>query len=613
MKLEKFIEIARDIILNHIDDEDFNVGKLAEYLNLSRSQTLRKIKASTGFSANEFIREVRLEKSIELLRDENLTISEISYRVGFNNPSYFNKCFHDRYDYSPGEYREKILNSEIQETPMRKTYKSVYIGVAAIIIILSLIWWHQINFHNQNQETYKSIAVLPLQDYSENQDKEYLALGLTDAITSELAKIKGLRVPSRGSAMYFQDSLRVYDEIAKELNVDLLLEGSIISEGEQLRVIIQLIDPTPYERHIWQNEYDKSATNFLQLSSSVSQQIAKEINLVVSGQEILIEYIKPEAEELLLKGRYLWQKKHPDDVNQAINYLNQAVVLEPEFSEAYFNLARAYMAKNELEIGSNDEVFISKNENRKHILENLNKALEFNQSFAEAYILKGWIAGKFDWNWEEMKYLVSQGLELNPNSIEGHELMADYYTVKGMHELAIQEIELAETLDPMNLEVSLKCADKYMYNGNFSMAENKLKEILQLNSYHIGAYDKLGFLYFLMKDKVHALEMFKNLHILLKNQDLVDYYSNNNFDVSMDFWLDNVNSGEKMYCRNPQIIAMANQLRNRENKSIEYLNLAYQYKYSDLPVILMHPIFNSIRSQPEFVEIANKVGVQTQF
>ena len=138
-----------------------------------------------------------------------------------------------------------------------KKYKSVYIGGAAIIIILSFVWWHQINFQDQELETYNSIAVLPLQDYSENQDKEYLALGLTDAITSELAKIKGLRVPSRGSAMYFQDSLRVYDEIAKELNVDLLLEGSIISEGEQLRVIIQLIDPTPYERHIWQNEYDQ--------------------------------------------------------------------------------------------------------------------------------------------------------------------------------------------------------------------------------------------------------------------------------------------------------------------------------------------------------------------
>ena len=142
MKLNKFIVKAKNVILNHIDDEDFNVGKLAEYLNLSRSQTLRKIKASTGLSANEFIREVRLEKSVELLKDESLTISEISYRVGFHNPSYFNKCFHDRYDYAPGEYRDKIINEDFEGISTKNKYKSVYIIAVLIIIILSLIWWN---------------------------------------------------------------------------------------------------------------------------------------------------------------------------------------------------------------------------------------------------------------------------------------------------------------------------------------------------------------------------------------------------------------------------------------------------------------------------------------
>lgn len=286
--LKKFLDKVKNIILTHINDEDFNVGKLAEYLNLSRSQTFRKIKALTGFSANEYIREVRLKKALELLKDENLTISEISYRVGFNNPSYFNKCFHEKYNYSPGEYREKILAHDFSDSsnPNKIKSKNIVLVLVVFISLFFVIWWYQVEFNETKPEQYSSIAVIPLQDYSKNQDKEYLALALTNGITSELSKIKELTVSYGGISWFVGDSLKNYDEIAKELNVELLLEGSIYSEGEQLRLIVTLIDPTPSEHQVWQKVYRDSTTNLLELSASLSSDIAEEINKKVINKKL---------------------------------------------------------------------------------------------------------------------------------------------------------------------------------------------------------------------------------------------------------------------------------------------------------------------------------------
>lgn len=139
MNLKKFLKKANEIILIHIDDEDFNVGKLAEYLNLSRSQTLRKIKAATGCSANEYIREIRLQKALELLKDENLSISEIAYQVGYKNPSYFIKCFHDRFKYAPGEYRNEIMFYDKEEITSRTNKYQIPLIIGCILVVGALL------------------------------------------------------------------------------------------------------------------------------------------------------------------------------------------------------------------------------------------------------------------------------------------------------------------------------------------------------------------------------------------------------------------------------------------------------------------------------------------
>lgn len=285
---KKFLDKVKSIILNHLNDEDFNVGKLADYLRLSRSQTFRKIKASTGLTANEYIREIRLKEAAELLKDESLTISEISYRVGFNNPSYFSKCFHEKYNFSPVEYREKILARNTEEIPKTNHLKArdVLVIIWLIFTFFLLLWWVQVKYNQTRPVQYATIAVLTLCDYSKNEGNDYLATVLTNSIKSELHKISGLVVTKADLTIQNSDTLKSYQQLAKDLEVDLILEGTIYNVGEDLHLIFQLIDPVPNEQHIWNKVYYEPNGDFLKLSAILSSDIAHEIEKNVLNKEV---------------------------------------------------------------------------------------------------------------------------------------------------------------------------------------------------------------------------------------------------------------------------------------------------------------------------------------
>src|SRR5210317_2398628 len=225
--LNTFISKVKETILSNIQNEKFGVSELASELNLSRSQLLRKIKSATGKSANQLIREIRLEKAAKMLLDTDITASEISFKTGFSSPSYFNKCFLDYYNLTPGEFKNskgntKIISSKTTFSVFKK-YKKLQPLLFSILVIVILAFGLKLITKDKNSKS--SIAVLPLLDLSENKDKDYLVDGLTEAITLELAKNESIRVISRGSAMKFKGKTNLYSQIANELDVDLLLEG----------------------------------------------------------------------------------------------------------------------------------------------------------------------------------------------------------------------------------------------------------------------------------------------------------------------------------------------------------------------------------------------------
>ncbi|WP_320110400.1 helix-turn-helix domain-containing protein [Draconibacterium orientale] len=613
-----FINKAKQSILDNLENDKFGVSELAAKMGLSRSQFLRKIKSVTGKSANRFIRDIRLEESIALIGEGDLTASEIAYKVGFSSPSYFNKCFHDKYGCTPGDYKKQAEEEDVLATETKATSTpNNRMKVAGMFLLFVMVtgafgyWGANMKRQSGPDSQYASIAVLPLLDLSENKDKAYLSMGLTDAITLELSRFNGLRVISRGSAMLFQDSVKLYSEIAEKLGVDLLLEGSVIYGADSLRVIVQLIEPFPEERHLWANKYDSHTADIRCLSENISSRIADEINLAVRPEAVELHpvIVNPKAHELYLRGKQLWQQQNPEAVNKAIDYLKESIEIDSEFAPAYCSLAEAYMAKNKMFPGNNEEKLQNRIESQKAINTALDKAIELDGSLAEAYITKGLIMRKVDWDWKGMKTMAEKGLKLNPNNKNGYMLLSDYYLIKGNYKKSVQQALIAGEIDPLNARIGCLVAERYMYAGDYKSSIEQFRKVLELYPRYSFAWDGIGFAYYLNGDKEMAKKSWIELHKIMGNNEMAAYFEANDFANSIDFILTKFTAGDKLYCSNPPIIAMAHLLVDRKQGALDYLDIAYEYRNEDLPVLMLHPVFEAVKNNERYVTLANELGV----
>lgn len=610
---DNFIHKIEEVIFRNLANEKFGVLDLAREVGFSRSQTLRKIKASTGKSVNQLIREIRLSEACKMLQHDDLTASEIAYNVGFSSPSYFNKCFLDQYGITPGEYKRKIEageNTELSDQAPRLkwwTKKPILGALLAMIIILAgylalIMPKDKTSFENA------SIAVLPFQFLSENQDKEYLADGITEAITFELYKNTSIRVISRGSAMIYKGKQKLYPQIARELDVDLLLEGSVIYDDDSMRVVVQLIDPLPQEEHVWAGAYDQDSGDVLQLISQVSNEIAGEISKITGKPMLKVEEAKvsPAAYDLYLRGRHLLntQKIRYNSLIKGIDYLKEANHLAPDFAPAYTALAEGYLAVNTL-IGDNEE----KNTNRENAREAIGKSLKIDPHSGEAYITEANLRGKLNWEWDEMKLIVERGLVLEPNNAKAHLILSDYYVVTGQYSKAIEEALKAENLDPVNPETGCVSADRYYISGKYDQAIQKYLEVIELNPNYGFAWNGLGFAYYQAGEKEKAVETWLQLQHIMGNQAMVDCYNSDTFENCLHFWLVGATKNEPRYCSNPVIIASVYMLLNDQENALKYLGIAADYKNEDLPVMITYPDFYPLHESPVFRELVSKVGV----
>ena len=203
----EFIQKAEVIVLEHISNEQFGVSELAEAMNMSRSNLLRKIKKETQLSASQFIRQVRLAKSMELLKQHSFTVSEVSYKVGFGSTSYFIKCFREFYGYPPGEAGKiKIEDEPIEEQPsLFKKYRWLFLGAASVMLIVLSVFLFM-KKDSEPIQAEKSIAVLPFKNESSDSLNLYFVNGLMESSLNNLQKIGDLRVISRTSVEKYMNS-----------------------------------------------------------------------------------------------------------------------------------------------------------------------------------------------------------------------------------------------------------------------------------------------------------------------------------------------------------------------------------------------------------------------
>jgi TolB-like protein/DNA-binding winged helix-turn-helix (wHTH) protein/Flp pilus assembly protein TadD len=289
-----------------------------------------------------------------------------------------------------------------------------------------------------------SLAVLPLKNLSGDSAQEYFADGMTEEVIGRLSMIRGLRVISRTSVMQFKDTRLSAPEIARKLGVDALVEGSVMREGNRIRVHAQLIRASADE-HFWSESYDRELGDALTLESEVAQSIAQRVEVTVSGEErarlVAARPVSPEAYESYLQGMFAKGNSRAE-VEKRIAWFDEAIRKDPAFAQAYVGLASAYGALGTVFVGA------PPSETRPKVINAARKALELNPDLADAHVL---LADMYmrQWRWAEAEAEYRRALELNPNDAVALDRFSDWLLCHGRMEEALAWARRARDLDPL--------------------------------------------------------------------------------------------------------------------------------------------------------------------
>ena len=335
----------------------------------------------------------------------------------------------------------------------------------------------------------RSVAVLPLDNLSQDPEQEYFSDGMTEALISDLAKIRALRVISRTSVMRYKDTPKSLPEIARELNVDAILEGTMLQSGQRIRITAQLVEAAT-ERHLWSEAYERDVRDVLALQSEVARAVAREVQVTVTPEEArrlaTTRPVDPEAHRLYLWGRHHLNKMTNDGYANAIAYFEQAIHKAPAYPLGHVGLARAYIQVGT--VGSELPTAEAMSKARTAAL----KALELDDGVAEAHVVMGSILMTGDWDWAAAEQAYRRAIELNPGLPGAHHGYSIYLGSVGRVDEALAEAKRAVELDPLSIFGNNNLARVYNWAGRFDDALNQSRTVLELAPGYGGAFRVRG-------------------------------------------------------------------------------------------------------------------------
>jgi TolB-like protein/AraC-like DNA-binding protein len=420
---KEFIKRLTDLVEENLSNEKFGPDDLVREADMSHSNLNRKLKTFSNQNASQFIREIRLKKAKELLLNNDLTAAEISYRVGFGSPTYFNKCFREYFGVAPGELRKQDPENQAKELhieiiPRKSNRRKILIGLPVILIILIPIMIFITNKISGSNETIKekSIAVLSFKYLSNEAEKQYLADGMMDAILVHLSKIKDLRVVSRTSVEHYRKTDKTSKIIGQELGVEYLLEGSYLMEGDNVRLILQLIK-TSDDSHVWSDIFDSEWKNIFSIQSEIAETVARQLKAVITPEEQQLIRKEPTtnltAYNYYLRGNDLLEKyefvarRDSITLKTAQHHFQKSLELDSTFALAYTGLAAVQFWISRINYLS--DIYLDS------VLFYANKALACDNQCSEAYYFRGYAYSQTFKISEALKE-ADKALQYNPNN-----------------------------------------------------------------------------------------------------------------------------------------------------------------------------------------------------
>ena len=388
---------------------------------------------------------------------------------------------------------DKLQGAGLAVAPKRRLWPALRVIVAlALVLGLPILAVWLFRSRGRAPTGIRSLAVLPLDNLSGDASQNYFADGMTDELITDLAQISALRVISRTSVMVYKGARKPLPQIARELNVDAVVEGTVLRSGEQVRITAQLIEAST-DKHLWSQSYEGELRDTLALQNRVARTIADQIRINLTPQEQAalknVKVVNPEAYESYLKGRYFWNKRTANGLKVALAYFNQAIEEDPKYAQAYSGLADTYALLGDWEYG-----VLAPKEAYPRAKAAASKALELDDTLSEAHASLASL-GMFDWDWQSAGKEFRRAIELNPGYATAHQWYAWNLNLLGRQSDAIAEMRKAESLDPLSLIISADMADVLFVARLYDESIQQSRKTLEMDPNFAVARFELGQVY----------------------------------------------------------------------------------------------------------------------
>ena len=461
--------------------------------------------------------------------------------------------------------------------------------------------------------TIQSLAVLPLANLSGDPEQEYFVDGMTDALISQLGRIGTLRVISRTSIMHYKGSRKRLPEIARELDIQAVLEGSVQRSGNQVRITVQLIDALS-DRHLWSDSYDGELEKVLTLQSNVAADVAEKIKIAVTGEQRIrlaeTRPVDPEAYDAFLLGHHHMRKRTGEGLGNALKFFQRAIERDPNYASAYAGLADVYDLMSGYLLLAPREAYPKA---RAAVI----NALKIDDRLAEAHIALAKITARYDLNWEEARKGFLRGIELNPNYAQGHSWYGLFYLAStGQHDKAIAELEHAKRLDPLSININADLGTSLLLAGRHDRAIEQMHKTLEIDPNFSYGHSALGRVYFSRGLFEAAIAEFQKAVKYSKGELVTAYlaqlgqvYAASGRHREARKMLGRLlELSRKQYVPADSVAQVYVGLGDKA-RALEWLEKAYEERSRTFSFLKVRPEWDSLREEPKFQELVRRMGL----
>jgi adenylate cyclase len=524
----------------------------------------------------------------------------------------------------PWEQKAQVTSKPTAASPSKSSVRTFAWGAVAILVLLvvGVGWW----WTNQPRRTpaspetggrIMSLAVLPFKNYSGEPNQEYFADGMTDLLTTELSGIGALTVKSHQSALKFKGSTKSMPEIGQELHADAIVEGSVLRDGNQVTVNVQLIDALT-DRHLWAKKFDGDMTNIFKMRNEVVQDIAREIKTTISPEQSSrlssARTVNPAAFEEYLRGRQAWNRQTEKGFDEALQRFNQAKEIDSGFALAWAGMADVYWASSDAQIAPTQARLKAKAAAQ--------RALELDDSLAEAHAALAAMDSSIEFQWAESEREFQRAIQLKPNYALAHWQYGWLLVFVGRGEEALKEMERAVDLDPLSAVMTTDVNVPHQMRAwkssgaeaksEYDKAIAQCRKALELDPSFYLPHFVLGTIEMRGPNYSKAIEEFR-LAQTMETQPIITAYlgyaytMNGQRDKALET-LEELNQLARRRFVTPFCQALVYLGLGEKSRAIDWLEKAYEGRSVWVAWLKVEPIYDPLRSDPRFQTLYKKMN-----